>query len=106
MQKVVEPFGYVGIHGGSYQHLLASTQKGTLPMLNFEFSTLFLPYSELLLKPLRNRCLIDMQEQIALLIHYHLCRNIIGKGIPSLLIGVKPATIVDSMPYRESVLDW
>ena len=98
MQKVVEPFGYVEIHGGSYQHLLASTQKGTLPMLNIEFSTLFLPYSALLLKPLCDRYLIDMQEQIALLVPYHLCRNIIGKCIAPILIGVKPPAIIDALP--------
>ena len=58
-------------------------------------------YDNLLPKPLGDRFLIDMQEQIALLVPYHLCRNIIGKGILSVFIGVKPATIVDSVTMQQ-----
>jgi hypothetical protein len=59
---------------------------------------MFLPYSELLLKPLSNGYLVDMQEQVPLAIHYHLRRDIIGKSITPVLIGVKPATIIDALP--------
>ena len=38
-----------------------------------------------------------MQEQIPFLIPYYLCRDIIGKGIPSILIRVKPTTIINGL---------
>ena len=39
---------------------------------------LTLPYPKLLLKPLSNGCLIDMQEQVPLYVPYNLCRDVIG----------------------------
>ena len=39
-----------------------------------------------------------MQEQIALFIPYHLCRDIISKNVAPVLIGVKPPAIVDGLP--------
>lgn len=44
-----------------------------------------------------------MQEQVPLIVPYHLCRDIIGKSIPSVLIGVKPATIVDSVTMHQFI---
>ena len=61
-------------------------------------SSLFLPYPELLLKPLSNGCLVDMQGQVSLLVPYNLCRDVIGKCVTPILIGVKPSTIIDCMP--------
>jgi len=39
-----------------------------------------------------------MQEQIALFIPYHLCRDIISKDIASVLIRMQQATIIDGLP--------
>jgi hypothetical protein len=52
----------------------------TLPftILMPKSSSFFLPYPELLLKPLSNGCLIDMQEQVPLYVPYNLCRDVIG----------------------------
>lgn len=61
-------------------------------------SPLFLSQSELLLKPLSNGYLVDMQEQVTLLVPYHLCRDVIGKCIAPVLIGVKPPAIIDALP--------
>ena len=44
-----------------------------------------------------------MQEKKTFLIPYHLCRDIIGKCIASVLIGVKPATIIDALPVQQFV---
>ena len=49
------------------------TCHAPLPLLQLMKLLLPLPYIKLLPKPFRNRHLIDMQEQIALLISYHLC---------------------------------
>ena len=48
--------------------------------------TMFLSYFELLLKPFSNGCLVDMQEQISLLVPYHLCRDVIGKCVAPILV--------------------
>ena len=72
-------------------------------MLASDSSPLFLPYPELLLKPLSNGRLVDMQEQIALFIPYHLCRDIISKNVAPVLVGVKPPTIVDGLPVQQFV---
>jgi len=61
-------------------------------------SPLFFPYPELLLKPLGNGCLVDMQEQVTFLVPYHLFRDIIGMYIAPVLVGVKPPTIIDGLP--------
>ena len=79
------------------------TCHAPLPLLQLMKLLLPLPYMKLLPKPFRNRHLIDMQEQIALLIPYHLCRNIISKGIPSIFIRVKPTTIVDSVTMYQFI---
>ena len=53
-------------------------------MLASDSSPLFLPYPELLPKPLGNGCLVDVQEQVTLAVNYHLYRDIIGKCIAPL----------------------
>lgn len=51
------------------------------------------------LTTLRNAILsIDKQQQVSLLVPYHLCCDIIDKCIAPVLIGVKPATIIDALP--------
>ena len=59
---------------------------------------LFLLYPELLLEPLGNGCLVDMQEQVSLLVHNHLCRDVISKRIAPVLIRMQQATIIDGLP--------
>lgn len=44
-----------------------------------------------------------MQEQVSILVFYHFCRDIIGKCVTPILIGVKPATIVDGVTMHQFV---
>lgn len=44
-----------------------------------------------------------MQKQVPLLIPYHLCRDVIGKCVASVLIGMQPPTIVDGLPMQQFV---
>ncbi len=47
---------------------------------------MFFAYSQLFLKPLSNGCLVDMQEQVPLLVPYHLCRDVICKCAAFILV--------------------
>ena len=67
-------------------------------MLTPKSFPLFLSQSELLLEPLGNGYLVDMQEQVSFLVPYHLCCDIIGKNVAPIFIGVKPPAIVDGLP--------
>ena len=75
-------------HFISYPFLLLQSKK-----LFFTWS-----YSKLLLKPLSNGCLIDMQEQVPLLVPNHLCHDVIRKCFAPVLIGVKPPAIIEGLP--------
>lgn len=44
-----------------------------------------------------------MQEQVPLIVPYHLCRDVIGKCVAPVLIGVKPANIVDSVTMHQFI---
>ena len=72
-------------------------------MLTPKSFLLFLSQSELLLKPLGNGCLVDMQEQIPFLIPYHLCCDIIGKNVAPVLIRIQPPTIIDGQSVQQFV---
>ena len=87
-------FGFVIENNeGGARHLISCP----FPLLQSKKLFLTLSYPKLLFKPLDNRCFVDMQEQVSLLVPYHLCRNVIGKSIAPVLIGVKPPTIIDGL---------
>jgi len=66
--------------------LYISSSRQSLLALTPYSSFLLLPYHELLFKPLGNGHLVDMEEQVPLAIHYHLCRDIIGKRIAPVFV--------------------
>ena len=55
-------------------------------MFIFYSMSVFYTYAKQLSKPLGNRCLVDMQELVPFLIHFHLCRDVIGKCIAPVLV--------------------
>ena len=63
-------------HCHSAEKILAEWQ-----VLNLYSCLYVLSYFKLLLKPLGNGYLVDMKEQVSLLVHFHLCRDVIGKDI-------------------------
>ncbi len=56
------------------------------------------PQCNIFLKPLGNRCFVNLQEQVSVLVPNHLCRDVIRKNVASVLFGVKPPAIIDTLP--------
>ena len=66
--------------------------------LYFDSPPLLLSQSKLFLEPLGNGRVVYVQEEAAFLVSYYLCRDVIGKRIAPVLIGMQPPAIIDGLP--------